>query len=291
MHFVTKVLVVFCAILSLVLSALTMAYATNAGRIRAEFNSEREQKLAYKAQAESDIAGAAVKEAELQKQMSTLQGQLEDANKQVNDLQATRTELRAQVEQAKADAIAIRNQISQLGATASAQQGLIGNYREEVTRLREDLVKSSKREIELVDRINDLSSQREVLEQNARALKEQLEEIKLNMQTAGGSVPGSGLTAVRASEPQELVGPLVRARVLDVSSLATGDLIVISEGANRGLRENTLMHIIRGDNQFIGSVVLTRVEPDKSVGRVNLYGRTGVTVQKDDVVLSRLETR
>lgn len=291
MHFVTKVLVVFCAILSLVLAALTMAYASNAGRIRAAFDSEREQKLAYKARAESDIAGAAVKEAELQKQMATLQTQLDNERKLVNTLQSAQTELRAQVEQAKADAIAIRNQISQLGATASAQQGLIGNYREEVTKLREDLVKASKREIELVDRINDLSSQREVLEQNARALKEQLEEIKLNMQTAGGGVSGVGLSAVRAAEPQELIGPLVRARVLEVSTVATGDLIVISEGSNRGLRENALMHIVRGDSQFIGSVVLTKVEPDKAVGRVNLYGRTGVQVQRDDVVLSRLESR
>ncbi|MFN7019732.1 MAG: hypothetical protein ACK4WH_00210 [Phycisphaerales bacterium] len=290
MHFVTKVLVVFCAILSLVLSALTMAYATNAGRIRAAFDGEREQKLAYKARAESDIAGAAVKEAELQKQMATLQTQLDNERKLVNTLQSAQTELRAQVEQAKADAIAIRNQTSQLGATASAQQGLIGNYREEVTKLREDLVKASKREIELVDRINDLSSQREVLEQNARALKEQLEEIKLNMQTAGG-VSGVGLSAVRSTEPQELIGPLVRARVLEVSTVATGDLIVISEGSNRGLRENALMHIVRGDSQFIGSVVLTKVEPDKAVGRVNLYGRTGVQVQRDDIVLSRLESR
>lgn len=286
MHFVTKVLVVFCAILSLVLAALTMAYATNADRIRASHLAEVEARLAAEATARSGMEGAARDRETNEIKLRTAEAQLRDLNTAVNNLQAEKTELRAQVEQAKADAIAIRNQLAQFGATADSQQALIKSYRDEVTTLRDDLVKSAKREIELVDRINDLGSQREVLEQNARALKEQLEEIKL--QTAQGT-GASGLTAV-TSEPRELAGPLVRARVLEVSPSPTGDLVVISEGANRGLKENTIMNIVRG-NDFVARIVLVTVEPDKSVGRVNLYGRDKSQVMRDDVVLSRLDVR
>ncbi len=287
MHFVTKVLVVFCAILSLVLAALTMAYATNADRIRGSFEAEREEKLSAQATARSQIEGYATEKAGIEDRQRAAESQVRDLTKQFDAMQAEKTELRSQVEQAKADAISIRNQLAQFGATADSKQALIKNYRDEVTKLRDDLVNSSKREIELVDRINDLSSQREVLEQNARALKEQLEEIKLQTAQAGSV---GGLAAVSATEARELSGPLVRARVLEVASNPTGDLIVISEGANRGLKQNTIMNIVRG-NDFVARIVLITVEPDKSVGRVNLYGRSGAQVMKDDTVLSRLDVR
>ena len=48
------------------------------------------------------------------------------------------------------------------------------------------------------------------------------------------------------------------------------------------------MHIVRGSDTFIGSIVITTVEPGQSVGRLNLYGRQNVQVQRDDMVLSRL---
>lgn len=286
MHFVTKVLVVFCAILSLVLAALSIAYASNADRIRQSIDAERAQKLAFQSAAASQAEGYATEKAAIEARLRAAEGQVQDLMSQLNSLQAERTELRAQVEQAKADAIATRNKIDQFAATTETQAALIRNYRDENSSLRDDLVTSSKREIDLVDRLNDLTSQREVLEQNARALREQLEETKLQVQ----SLQSGGTAAVGASatEPREFAGPLVRARVLEVVSSPTGDLVVISEGANRGLKENTLMHVVRGDNTFIGSIVLTRVEPGQAVGKLNLYGRN-VQVMRDDTVLSRLQ--
>src|SRR5262249_53271655 len=152
-------------------------------------------------------------------------------------------------------------------AANQVQSELIKNMTGEVSKLRDDNVKAAKREIELVDRINDLTSQREVLEQNARALKEQLEETKLALQSAqqGGSAGAAG-----RAEPRELAGPLVRAKVVEVVPSATGGLVVISEGSNRGLKENTLMNVTRGSDQYIGSIILTRVEPTSAVGEIRL---------------------
>src|SRR5436190_4155020 len=41
-HIVTKILIVFCSVLSLLLAALTMAYAANANVLRASIKSEQE---------------------------------------------------------------------------------------------------------------------------------------------------------------------------------------------------------------------------------------------------------
>lgn len=286
MHVLTKILVVFCAVLSLLLAALSMAYATNADRLKASIEHERELRLSTESTAKEQVTSSASQQAALQEKLQATQNDKASLLQQLSTLHAEQTDLRSQVERAKADADAIRNQISQLGATADTQAALIKNYRDENSKLRDDLVKSSKREIDLVDRVNELTGQREVLEQNARALKEQLEEAKLSLQAAqqGGSTL-TGATAV--TEPREFVGPLVRATVTEVTPSPTGDLVVINEGSNRGLKENTLMHVIRG-NDFVASIALVRVEPNSAVGRITLT-RKGMQVLKDDVVLSRIE--
>lgn len=285
MHVLTKILVVFCAVLSLLLAALTMAYATNADRIRANFDSERALRLSSEAEARAQIAAAASAAATAEARLQASENDKTSLYESLSQLRSEATARRTELERAKADADAIRNQTSQLNATAETQAALIKSYREEVTRLRDELVKASKREIDLVDRINELTGQREVLEQNARALKEQLEETKLSLQSsAGGSGRMTGAAAV--TEPREFSGPLVRAMVTEVTTTETGELVTINEGSNRGLRENTLLHVIRG-NDFVASIVLVRVEPGSSVGKVTLT-RKGMSVLRDDVVLSRL---
>lgn len=283
MHVLTKILVVFCAVLSLVLAALTMSFATNADRIRANFDAERALRLSSESSARENVAGYAAEKATIESRLQASESDKTSLNEQLSKLSSERTELRSQVERAKADADAIRNQISQLGATADTQAALIKSYRDEVTRLRDELVTASKREIDLVDRINELTGQREVLEQNARALKEQLEETKLSLQTQASGV-AAGATAT--TEPREFAGPPVRALVTEVTTGPKGELVTINEGSNRGLKENTLLYVIRG-NEFVASISLIRVEPGVSVGEIRTP-RKGMQVMKDDVVLSRL---
>jgi len=283
LHPVTKILVVFCAILSLVLAALTMSYAANADVIRRGFNGERAGRVSAEAAAKNEVAQFAQERVSAEERSRTLQTELASRSKEVSDLQSQRTTLIADLERATAEVASIRNQIAQLGATTQTQASVITNYHQEVTALRDEMLASSKREIDLVDRINDLESAREVLEQNSRALKEQLQEAKLAMQNAGR--PGESASA---DEPRELAGPLIRARVLDiVKSPAGEDMVVISEGANRGVKANALLHIVRGGDTFVGSVVITSVEPGQAIGKLNLYGRT-MSVQAGDTVLSRL---
>lgn len=285
MHVLTKILVVFCAVLSLLLAALTMAFATNADRIRSSFDAERAQKVALEALHKEQISGAAAERTTMEARLQTSDNDKRSLNEQLSQLSSERTTLRTEVATAKADADSLRNQISEFGPTMATQTALIKNYRDEVTRLRDDLVKATKREIELVDRINDLTGQREVLEQNSRALKEQLEETKLSIQSSQQAGGSSGAAAM--PEAREFGGPLVRAAITDVTPSPTGELVVINEGSNRGLRDNMLMHVIRG-NDFVASIVLVRVEPSTAVGKITLL-RKGMRVLKDDIVLSRLQ--
>jgi hypothetical protein len=289
-HIVTKILMVFCAVLSLVLAALTMAFAANAGALKASINAERNSANAAKAAATA-VIGEAKDAAQAQAtRVSAMQNELAQAQARIATLQSENTELHSQVSKAQADAQSLLNQASGDRATVQTQAKLISNYRDEVTSLRSSMLEGDKRNIELTDKINDLSSAREVLEQNARALKEQLEETKLTLQAAqqaGGGSGGIVDMANRVGAPRELPGPLVRAHVTETFKSASGDdMVVINEGSNRGLKDGVKMNVLRGD-AFIASIALTTIEPTRSVGKV-LKGATG-PVQNGDTVLSRLD--
>ncbi len=289
MHIVTKILIVFCAVLSLLLAALTMAYAANANILKANIRTEQTMKHAAMADASSQVAQAGLLNADQGKTIVSLNDMIASKEKDIANLTGERTQLRTEVQRSQADADRATSQIQQLNATGQTQAALIKSYRDEVTALREGGLATERRSIELQDKINDLSSQREVLEQNARALKEQLEELKLANSTLAQNAASGGVTNMASksgSTPRELPGPIVRARVSEIfRSPAGDDMVVISEGSNRGLKENIQMNISRGD-AFIASIVLTRVEPTKAVGRVTF--KPG-SISVDDTVLSRLE--
>lgn len=291
MHIVTKILVVFAAVLCLLLSALTIAYVGNNTALAQSVKNLQAQATANSVMAQNEIQQAAQERNAQAERLNTINSELDAAKANIINLQKEKSDLVEAKKAAEQRAESGQAERAQLAASAETQASLIKVYREEVTTLREALLSAQKREIELVDRVNELDSSREVLEQNSRALKEQLEESKLKLtQAQQAAVGGGSASAARVVEamPRELVGTVLRARVDEVFRSPAGDMmVVISEGSNRGLRENTLMHIIRGTDEFVGSLVITTVEPGRSVGKLNTYGR-GNTVQVNDTVLSRL---
>ncbi|MBY0262194.1 MAG: hypothetical protein K2Q20_07600, partial [Phycisphaerales bacterium] len=266
MHIVTKFLIVFVAIMGLIVSALTMAFAANANAIRSSFSEERTRRTQSDANYNAQVQQYAQEKATAGERAKAVEAALNESKSVIATLQAERTDLRSKLESAQADAASIRNQISQLGATTDTQAGLIKAYRDEAGSLREDLFASRKKEVELLDRVNDLESAREVLEQNARALKEQLEETRAQLQTAqaSGSAGATATTTAAAGMiARELPGPIVRARVTESFRSPAGDtMVVIDQGANRGLKQDVQMSIARGE-QFVANIVLVTVEPNR----------------------------
>lgn len=278
MHVVTKILVVFCAVLSLLLAALTMSYASNAAAIRASYQ-QLEQELTNAKAAKDDVQSSVQNmQSNHEKEMAKLASQVSSKEKEVTDLEGKQSELRTMLEQEKAKSEGINNRIALLAATSATLTQMNQSYRDEVTKLRDDTLAANRREIELVDRIRDLDGQREVLEQTARALREQLRETQLALETkASGDTSKSGVF--------EHTGTPIFARVLEVGKTPSGeDLITISEGSNRDIKPNMLLNITRGD-QFIATMVILTVDPQRSVGKVNLKKSD---VQLQDLVLSSL---
>lgn len=283
MHIVTKVLIVFCAVFCLLLSALTVSYASNADKLAKALRDEEAARLAAEAAASTELAKLGQERATFQLQIEALNNTIRAREQTIDSLQREQTNLRTEKEEAVAAAAAIRNRIDQLVATVDNQATIIKGYRDEVSALRTEQLAANRREIELIDRINDLQSQTEVLEQTTRALREQLAEAQQALQTA---MTTGGVGQAR-SGPFEATTP-IRGRIREVlQHPAGGSLAVIDVGSQSGVRENMLLNITRGA-QFIGTMVITKADPRQAVGRIQFVAG-GQQVAENDDVLSLLQ--
>lgn len=283
MHILTKVFIVFAAVLSLILAALTMAYSVNADALVTKYDDALKEAATAKAQQQAAVAEWSDANAMLQRKLAELQGQAADLDARNADLVRENTLLLTQRQQAENRAAAIENQIGDSLQTTKAQAAVIDSYRQELAKLRESELGLRRSALQLEDRVNDLASQNEVYEQTIRALREQVASAQRAAELAM-----SGVAAGDASgEPYEASGPVIQGRVTEVTTdPETGQrLVQLDVGTNDRVSENMQMHVARG-NQYIGTLAIIRTDLQSSVGRVELTN-AGASVQAGDRVVSR----
>jgi uncharacterized protein (DUF305 family) len=271
-HTVTKILVVFAAILAVLLAALTMAYSVNASRITDQYRAVQDAESATRTLAQQQVADANTVNVERQKQIEAMAGKTTEIENKVRALEGEKGQLMAQVRSVEADRDAIRAMIDQLGATGQTQAALIKSYRDEVTKLRENELGYRRKEIELVDRLNDVESQLEVSQANTRALQEQLVEVRRNLETAGGAVR-TGDTATSASTDPYRPSFTVTGKVITTGKDVNGKTTAtINLGTNNRVKENMKLSVVRGD-KFIANLVIFRTDLQQSIGEIESFSR------------------
>src|SRR5436190_6960359 len=110
-HTVTKVLVVFAAVLCVLLAALTMAYSVNAERIVGDYRAQVNARQAAEQSASSDIGRARAEQQALNDRIADLQNKNTGLSTQLNSLQAELATSRLDLNQAKLAGDATKAQI------------------------------------------------------------------------------------------------------------------------------------------------------------------------------------
>jgi hypothetical protein len=282
-HVLTKVLVVFAAILSVALSALVIAYAVNTDRIATDYSNAVRLRLATDEKASSQLAEANTKQTRLNASVLQLNAQLAEQQARISGLESERTTILADKAKAIAEKDQVANSINDLRETAKTQATVIQVQHDEVSTLRNNELKYRTTQAELDDRINDLESQREVLEQNYRALQEQIAEAKrAQEQLLSGNKAGT-------DQPFVSTGPLINGRIeaVQVDPSTKRTTAKINVGTNDRVAKNMQFSVVRG-NQFLGNLVITEPDLKWSVGVVNTLGKP-VEVREGDLVVSRLQ--
>jgi hypothetical protein len=283
-HFLTKVFVVVAAVLAILLSALTISVATNAKRISDDFNSERTKYAALEGAASSSTAQSKQESVRLNAMAQQLQNQLSELQGQISSLQAERSQLLVERDRAVSDRATTESKIGELGELAKTQAQLITVYRDEATTLRKNELTFRQRSLEMEDRLSDVESQRDVLEQNYRALQEEITQIRRDASTTVSAGATSG-----EARPFTFAGPIISGRVESVQrDPASGKTLAkLSIGSNDRVAKNMQLRVIRS-GEFIANVVVETTDLSFSIGAVDTLGRK-VEVREGDSVVSRIQ--
>jgi hypothetical protein len=283
LHIVTKFLVVIAAILSMLLAGLAIAYSYNADRIVTELTIQKDRAAKADAQAAAVTSQAAAERESLQQKMSALEASLQEATGKVASLQGENTRLLAEVNSLKQASVSHTAQINDFTAVVQTYAALNKAQSDELAMLRRKELEASRQEIELTDRINDLDGELTVTREANRSLQEQLVAMQEQLDrglAAGSSTPGSA-----SGQEVYLRAPVgFMARVTDVRDDAGATLVEIDAGVSDKLKSGMSLNITRGSD-YLGRLVLTDVQQNRSVGRVDfLDPKKPSSVTKGDVV-------
>ncbi len=280
MHILTKILVVAASLFSVMLAALTMASASNTDAIRKSFESEQRAR---------DVAekSLSVQSNQLQSEIARLREHIAGLNGTIAGLQTEATKANEMAANATAEKIRLQlgldaqqGQVDQVQEMQKTLLVMIDKYRDEVTTLRTAELDFKNREIELIQIISDITGRNEVQEETIRSLKEQLTIIQSagnpNGPTVGGPV-GTGALAQR-------VHGMIEESYNDAG---TGEQMVrISLGRNDGVEPGMKFLVLDDNNTFLCNLIVTRVDLQDSMGRIDALGKSNVQVRSGMRIMS-----
>ena len=285
MHFVTKMLVVFAAILAVLVAGLTMAYSLNADTIVSDFRGEQVLRERAEQELSASIARHSNERGLLQEQIQSGQAELASRNERIIQLEAEVAELRTEKRSAELRAESIQNQIGQSLATTSVQAAMIDAYRVEIAKLRDQELASREEMILLEDALNDAQSRNEVLVQQTRALQEQLKEIENQIASTGGLGDGARLSTAAFGTLRNIKGRVLETRE-DKGTDQT--LVELDVGENDGVEVGMVMAAWRGQDEYLCNIEIIAVDLQTAVGRVQFYADKRVSLQAGDHVATNI---
>lgn len=285
MHILTKFLVIMAALLSVLLSGLTIAYTTNAQRLRDSVQAERDRATAAEAAMNESLSASSRERDALQRQISEVQMQLTQKNQTIAEMQGENARLLTDKKGLELAGARHGAQTDQFIAIVEQAQKLDQARAAETEDLRRKHLTAMQREINLLDRINDLTGQLDVALETNRSVQEQLVELRQELESARGG----GTSIARTMGPAIKRAPVeFRATVQSVERDSSGQLLVgISAGLSDRLEPNMELNAIdRNGRSYLATMVLDRVDLNEAVARVTLQGTNARTVQVGDLVVA-----
>lgn len=282
MHILTKFLVIFAALLGILLSGLSVAYTSNAERLREEIAKAQSLSKALEAQQAAEQAASAREREQLDAQIGELQSRITQLNQQMTQYQGENAELTTRVRQATLTNTTFQSRIDQFQALIETFAKLDEARSQELSELRDKELRAAHREIELGDRINDLAGQLDVSRENNRTLQEQLQVALDDVEM----LKGGGSTDI-AEGRRRMPPPTYRGRITGLMEDVDGTVLAsVSGGSSDNLRENMEFNVVRPRQGFVAKLVLVRVDLNESVGRIDYLGREGeMSVLPNDLIL------
>lgn len=287
MHILTKVFVLFAAVLSILMAALSISYTVNADRITADYRNA----LAAADKASGDLGAFKSSQGQLlaarEEEAQAARNELASRDADIRRLEADKSQLTINLRQAEAARESITAKIAELGVAVETQAKIIDEYKSELSRLRQAELAYRDEKIDLEKQLSDLESQVIVYEQVKRALEEQLTEVRQALAVAKD--PSKVANADGSATPQVIPGAQVRGQVDQVTAdPATGAMLVkINLGTNDRVVKNSKLYVARDNNTYLGELVIFQADLNHAIGRMS-FTVEGQSIRAGDIVMSRI---
>jgi len=279
----TKVFIVLLVVSSIAFTSMTVAVVARTPNWRDLAEKYQEHARVADTALRHEIAANAALLATLR---DDVQLKLERIGELETGLQAARNEaaqLRAEVAKAGAERSSAeamnRGLFAQLQATEQART----EYLKQRDALEKTQIDLQQRNIDLSDRVNELTAQVGVLREQQRHYEQQINILRTENERLAqvARAPSRALTleepsaaAMRGVTPLTPVpARAIRGKVLDVS----GNLITISVGSADGVKKD-MVFVVHRQGQYVGDIQVNMVDPNRSAGRVvkaNMAPRAG----------------
>jgi myosin heavy subunit len=287
----TKTFVVLVTILSILLVALVVPFVANTQDFRATVQ-DLEAKLST---AQTKAATAEDQIASLRQQnnqrISQLQSENADLESQLSEVQQRVVSLQQDLQDAQGRNQQLASSLDVLSAETSQLAQINETKTEQLKSANDTLVDQEGKIIELTNTTDRLQSSLAGQQRRVRELQELTEQYRSEnekLRTQWAQVPEALRQQLTDSEGELVTpGPAIAGQVTAVNQPSDEvTLVQVNVGEKDNVRQN-MRFLVHRDGQYLGTLVIDRVDPDEAVGRMQLQKGT---VQSGDSVYAGTDT-
>lgn len=270
MSTLTKVFVVLLVVFSIAFTMSVISFVVQTTDWRQLASDYREEQQVIAAHMRNLSASHAAEKSawldvrqDLERRITSLESEKLDLGQQIA---ALGTDVAAATAEKKNDEALARKLAGELKV---AQDGWTEQHRQR-NALEEQKTNLERRNLDLNERVSELTAQLLVVTQAQKQLEQQIHILRTENEKLAQGVPAPAAGVAPAGPSLKGIAPLteaavspIRGRMLEVS----GDLASVSVGSADGVESGMVFVIYRG-SEYIGDLEVTNVEPNQSAGRI-----------------------
>jgi uncharacterized protein YlxW (UPF0749 family) len=269
----TKVFVILLVIGALLETAAVVVFVN---KVDASQNALKQAKAQYETANEkyqTALGDAQAAKANIQKVQAESQSQLEAVRQQLNTAQQQVASKDAQLVKAEGQLQAMTLQNTQFAAAVNASEAAKGQLQTQTASLRKDVDQFLARNSDLNERVSDLQNKLDQTTREWRYTQEQLASAQSQAKRLNDIVKTSGLTPQETASIPQNAGAAINGVIRDTQNINGIEYATISVGSADGVSKGMEFNIInRQKGEWLGTLVVDKVDQNQAVGKLNLKG-------------------
>ncbi|MCC6579373.1 MAG: hypothetical protein IT440_02965 [Phycisphaeraceae bacterium] len=278
MSILTKIFVVLVTFLSVALVALIVPFVAKTENYKAQLSGAEEMRIRAEATArlrQAEINALQDRESE---RVRSLRSEIAALTSQISSLTQDLETERSRLAAAKADNAKFDANINRLTASHQQFASILEATQAELKERRNEAVTLQTRIITLTDTNDDLTGQLDSTVRQVRKFQEQMTQLQDRSKELESMIdrldPAIRAQIMRKDDAAAISQPFssatrITGTVDDIQQFESDTLVQVNVGKNDGVEANMKFIIHRG-GQYLGSMVITRVDANASAGRMTL---------------------